>query len=478
MLLLWPAVCVVLFQRLSFERALIWSILGAYLVLPPIAEFDLPLVPDMDKYSIPSITALAICLFQLRKPVSFLPRPWSVRLLLVLFVFGVIPTVLTNSDPVIFEVLENTDPIVFITNALPGLRAIDVFSAISTQIITLLPFFLARQFLGTETGMRELLVAFVIAGLAYSLPALLEIRISPQINIWVYGFFQHSFEQMIRAGGYRPIVFLPHGLWLAFFFMSTMIAAAALSRTVPFKARMRYLAATAYLFVVLMLCKSLASLAYGAALAPLVLLAGPKTLIRVALLFAVVAVTYPMLRNLHLIPLDDILMRAEAISAARAESLEYRFINEEQLLDRAAERPWFGWGGWGRNLVRDGETGDILSIPDGRWIIAFGSFGWVGYIGEMGLLAAPLALLWWTTRKMPRAEISPYIAPLAILLAITMMDMLLNATLIPLTWLLTGAILGHVERVQATRASRAAPRLFDSGPAIGRPRADGRRTVL
>ena len=46
---------------------------------------------------------------------------------------------------------------------------------------------------------------------------LVEVRLSPQINTWIYGFFQHDFIQMMRYGGFRPIVFLPHGLWVAFF---------------------------------------------------------------------------------------------------------------------------------------------------------------------------------------------------------------------------------------------------------------------
>lgn len=59
MLMIWPVVCVILFRRLSLERAMIWCILGGYLVLPPLANFDLPLIPAMDKFSIPNISAFA-----------------------------------------------------------------------------------------------------------------------------------------------------------------------------------------------------------------------------------------------------------------------------------------------------------------------------------------------------------------------------------------------------------------------------------
>ncbi len=479
MLMIWPLVVLVLFRRLALERALIWSILGGYLVLPPLANFDLPLVPAMDKFSIPNLSAFVVCVFVLRRKVALWPQSNIARVLTGLFLLGVIPTVMTNGDPLLFRVIEHSDPIIFVVDQLPGLSIRDLFSVLVSQVIMLLPFLMARQYLASQTGMRELLMALMIGGLIYSVPSLIEIRLSPQINVWVYGFFQHSFEQMMRNGGFRPIVFLPHGLWLAFFMMTTLLATAALSRRAQGPAYPRYLIATAYLALILLLCKSLASLAYGIVFTPVVLLASPKVQIRIAVLCALIAVIYPMLRNSGLIPLDAILAQAEAISPERAQSLEYRFNNEEQLLARAHEKPWFGWGGWGRNLIRHSETARILTIPDGRWIIVFGTFGWTGYIAEMGLLAVPLFLLGWRIRHMRNSEISPYVAPIAIILAATMIDMLLNATLIPFTWMCAGAVLGYVERLRQADANERNRGLFDKGPVIGRPGPpDRQRTIL
>lgn len=45
MLLIWPGIAFLLFRRLPVERALIWSILGAYLILPPRTNFDFPWFP-------------------------------------------------------------------------------------------------------------------------------------------------------------------------------------------------------------------------------------------------------------------------------------------------------------------------------------------------------------------------------------------------------------------------------------------------
>lgn len=484
MLALWPFICLVLFRTQKLERALIWSILGGYLFLPPLTEFNLPLVPAMDKVSIPNLSVLLIMVFGMQQKVRLLPESRLAMMLVVGFVLCAIPTVMTNGDPIIFQVLRGADPILFYIDQLPGQSTRDIASVLIAQALMIVPFLLARQFLSSEDGLREILRALMIGVLIYSIPSLIEIRFSPQTNVMVYGFFQHSFEQTMRAGGFRPIVFLPHGLWLALLVCMAVMATAALAKTTEPIDRWKIYLATLYLFFLLILCKSMASLAYALVLVPVILFAPLRWQLRIAAVFAIIAVTYPMLRNMHLIPIDVIVEQAYAFNEERGQSLEYRILNEEQLLTRAAEKPMFGWGGWGRSLIRDPETGEILTIPDGRWIIIFGTFGWLGYICEMGLLALPLILIWLSQRGPNAAPISPYLPALCLILGITMMDMLLNATLTPLTWLTAGAILGHAER----RMPRSAqvPRFALSGAAMDTSAAmestpavpKGKRTIL
>lgn len=478
MLAIWPAICLVLFRTQSVERALIWSILGGYLFLPQLTEFNLPLVPAMDKVSIPNLSVLMILLFAMPQKVALVPKSRTALLLALGLVLSAAPTVLTNSDPITFQVLRGAEPIVFFVDQLPGQSVRDIASVLIAQVLTLVPFLLARQFLASEEGLREILLALMVGALVYSVPSLIEIRFSPQMNVWVYGFFQHSFEQTMRGGGFRPIVFLQHGLWLAIFVASGLMAAAALTRVTAQLDRWKMALVLIYLLTLLILCKSAASLAYGIVLTPIVLFAPARWQIRLAMLFGIAAVSYPMLRNFQLIPLDAILAQVEAINPLRAQSLGYRFNNEEQLLARAAEKPLFGWGGWGRSLIRDLETGEILSIPDGRWIIVFGTFGWLGYVCEFGLLALPLVLMWLYIRRNPQASLSPYVAPLCLILGVTMVDMLLNATLTPLTWLTAGAVLGHAERLmpRAKALPRYAMTAVDDGESPA-PR-EGKRTAI
>jgi hypothetical protein len=117
------------------------------------------------------------------------------------------------------------------------------------------------------------------------------------------------------------------------------------------------------------------------------------------------------------VPLDAILDLALSYSEARHQSLEFRIVNEEQLLARAMEKPWFGWGGYGRNLIIDPITGRILSVPDGKWIILLGTFGWMGYLAEFGLLTLPLFLLAREAVLNPAAALSPWACAIALIYA-------------------------------------------------------------
>ena len=178
-----------------------------------------------------------------------------------------------------------------------------------------------------------------------------------------------------------------------------------------------------------------------------------------------------MWRGADLIPVDDMVARAYAFDAARGQSLEFRFDNEAILLERASEKPWFGWGGYGRNMVFDPEYGKALTVPDGRWIIVIGLLGWVGYIMEFGLLA--LSLVYLAMQARTRAEVlSPYAGVLALILAANMVDMLPNATLIPFTWLMAGALLGYAEALRAGRVTHT------SGAEVAPKPPPRRRTVI
>ncbi len=445
MLAVWPVVAWFFFTRLDPARALIWTILGAYMLLPPVIAINLPMVPDFDKYSIPNLAAAVAVVFLLKDRISLWPSQRIAQGLIVLYVLSPFATVLRNGDVIVFELA-----------SIQAMRLYDSFAVVANQFITLLPFFLARKYLSTPQGMQMLVVALVLAGVIYSVPMLIEARLSPQLNLMLYGFFQHDFSQAIRFGGFRPFVFMPHGLWVAFFAMMCLVSAATLFRVGPADVRPRCVVVTLYLAVVLLFCRSAGPVVYALLLVPVVLIVPRRLQVLLALGMVAVVITYPLLRGLQLIPLDQMVDLASGLNDERGRSLAFRFENEELLLNRAQERPWFGWGGYGRNMLHDAVTGRINVIADGGWIITLGTFGWAGYVTEFGLLALPVFLIAREGMAMTGRDLSPFACTITLLLAANLVDMLPNDTLIPFTWLLAGAVLGHAESLATVRrAARA-----------------------
>lgn len=441
----WPLVAVALFSALPRREAVIWTILGGYLLLPQGVAINPPLLPSYDKNLAPALAAILLCLSdsardrrEVGPDARWLPSSLPGRLLLGLFLLGPFVTTFANSDPVY------AGGGVY----LRGLTPYDAFSAVLSQMVLILPFLLGRRYLADPEAHRLVLVALMIAALAYSALMLFEVRMSPQLHRWVYGFFPHSFAQQIRMDGFRPVVFLGHGLIVAIFTAMALLAAVGVYRLSQGQARMRAALAALWLLLVLVLCKTFGALFLTLVFAPLVWFLTPRRQMLVASAVAVIVVTYPALRGAGLIPVDTLIETAASIDAERGRSLDFRIVNEDQLLARANERPLLGWGIWGRGRVYDPETGRDISTTDGQWIIVIGANGWLGYVAEFGLLTAPLLLFLWRRSAVPAAT-----AALALVLAVNLLDLLPNSSLSPLTWVFAGGLMGWAERRWAASVS-------------------------
>lgn len=468
-----PLVALILFKRLPRHEALIWSILGGYLFLPEQTGIDLPLLPELNKVLIPSLTAGAMCLLlpdatsaplrrgQSRKttkePAPDRQRSVIVTLLLITLILLPIATFQTNQEPVIAG-----------PRFIPSLREYDIFSMMLNTAVMLLPFLLARRYLATQDAQLALLRALVVGGLIYSLLILVEVRLSPQLNRWIYGFHAHSFAQHIRNGGFRPMVFIEHGLRVGLFILMGVFAAGILWRfnknAEPEPARQvsggridrqqvrkpPYLLWCGWLFVILYLSKTLGAFLIALVLLPVVLFLKPRMQLLVAIVIAGMVLLYPSLRQTNLLPISAVQELASSISAERAGSFNFRLDNEEILLERASIKPLFGWGGWGRSRVFDAFTGRDISVTDGTWVIIFGISGWIGYIATFGLLTWPTFML---VRR--REPITLVTSGLTLILAANLVDLIPNSSLTPLTWMVAGTVLGALETKSQTKTKTA-----------------------
>jgi hypothetical protein len=441
-LLSWPVVTVYLYRTLPISQATLLAILAGRLLLPVEASIKIEMIPQFDKNSIPNLAALG-CVIMAGHPLRFWYRFGGTEILLLMLLVSPFITSELNTDPV------------FIGGAvLPGVDQYEAVSSVVAKFIFWIPFFLGRQFLRSSAHNEEILRVLAISGLLYSLPMLLEIRLSPQLHVWFYGYFPNSFEEQIRGGGFRPEVFLGNGLIAAFFAMTTAAAAAALWRTRTRVARLAPGGLTAYLVTMLVLCKSLGSLIFGAALVPLIRFTRPRLQIRIASILVAVALCYPMLRAADLIPTEIMIDAARSVSEDRAGSLGFRLNQEKQLLDHDSERLLFGWGRFGRSFLYD--QGRDVSIRDGRWIITLGAYGLFGFLAEFGLLALPVFRAALALKFAESTNDRVYLSALALIVAVSVVDLLPNGFLSPWTCLLAGALSGRADALIDTQRLRAA----------------------
>jgi hypothetical protein len=427
MLFAWPLVCIVLFVVLPTELAAISSLLGGYLLLPSIISVDLPLVPPLDKTSVAAVSTLLLCWMkgqQKRPP----PQSWTIYALCLAYIVAPIFTSLGNSYELQYAGV-----------SIPGFYPLDAVKIAGRNFIFLAPFFIGSRYLSSSQSRILLLKAVAVAALIYSLPMLFEVRFSPQLNKWVYGYYPRSFETVMRGGGFRPNVFIETGIMAATFVALALIAAIVATRGRWRIWRVPGGAASAYLAALLVVCKSLGAFVYGAIAAPIVMFTRPRTWTKVACALLLLACAYPELRWHGLIPIHHIADAAKSISPARFESFETRVKNEDQLLSKAEEKPAFGWGAWGRNRIYSAVTGQDISLTDGEWVIEFGTWGWLGYLSLFGLFAAAgLRAMRAVGRENTTDNIA--IGGLSILLAVNVMDLLPNATLSPVLFLVAGSL--------------------------------------
>ncbi len=447
-LLLWPLVALWLYRTRPVGLATLWTILGAQLLLPVGTFIKLaPGIPQFDKVSLPNLTAFVGCILCVRRPLRFWNGFGLPEVLLLMLLVGPFITSELNGD-----VVRSGGMI------LPSVGNYDALSAAVGEFLFLLPFILGRQVLKSTSDIELILRVLVTAGLIYSIPMLFEMRMSPQLHNWVYGYFPSDFLQEVRDGGYRPIVFLGHGLAVSFFTMTTVVAAAALWRLDARVVRLPPGSITAYLGALLVLCKSAGALVYGLILVPLVRWSKPRLQLRVALILVTLAMIYPLLRIADLVPTTAILDAAGSVSTDRAASLKVRFDQEQLLLDRASQRLMFGWGRFGRQRVYD-EHGKNTSITDGLWIITVGQSGLFGFLAEFGLLALPIFAAASALKFTQSASERILLAALALILGVNVFDLVPNAWLTPWTWLLAGALLGRAEALRAATRATASHKL-------------------
>lgn len=442
LLLCFPVVIALISTR-GPVMGVILGLTGSAFLLPSAMGLDLPGLPQLDRLTLPLTASLVGLLIFAPNRIRLGSLPPFVLALFVLLLVSPFVTV-----------YENPDALVVGQRFMPGLTLNDGISlAIRNLFRFILPFAIGYFVIRRPAHLAPMIAVLVGAMLLYSVLVLWEARMSPRLHRMLYGFHQHNFGQTRRGDGWRPTVFMSAGLELALFVSVSAMAAAFLATIrerilgVPTKIVAGYLA------VVLVACKSLASLLYGLVGVPILTLLRPRIQLRMAVAITLVVLLYPPLRFSGAFPADTLVSMSEAINPERAHSLDFRFRNDERLVQRASQRLLAGWGGWGRSLEYHYETGRQTAIADGFWIVILGGQGVLGFLGTFGLLLAPIWVAWRRARRIHPLLDQRLVAATAWIVAILSLDMLPNAMPNALTFFLPGALLGAVRSTDRAGAN-------------------------
>jgi hypothetical protein len=437
---LWPLITIYLLSSKGIKKGAFLALLLAFMFLPAYFTIDFPGIPPLDKFS---ITSLTIIVFMILSGQNFGLNRLSkfCRMVIFIFMFSPLMTVFFNGETYLH---------------IKSLSFYDGIAMVINNIIYVVPFLIGAKYFNSYEDQFFIFKTLAISVVFYSFLALYEIRMSPQLHNIFYGFFPHDWLQQIRGGGFRAVVFMGHGLLVSMFIVVCLGVWAALARDKirVFKVNIGNIFVIAFILVTLILMKSLAALIYGLFLIFAINYISTKKIHLISVILTIIFVTYPLTSSLNLFPHQKLVEVAYSFNPERGQSLEYRFGNEETLLSHALEKQFFGWGGWGRNRVYDPNTGEDITVADGKWVLTIGIRGWIGFLAEYLLMILPIWVAYSTHRTLRNdSKDSRLLAAHSLITAIVLIDQMPNASITPFYLLLCGALLARANSMKKAQKS-------------------------
>ena len=413
----WIPLVLALFAFLRPIHAVLTSFLVAWLFLP-MAGYTIQGLPDYTKMSATCYgILLAAFIFDFQRLLSFRPHWLDFPMAAVCLI------------PILSGVSY-------------GWGLYDGLSGSLNKMVTWgLPYLLGRLYFRSGAELRVLAVSVIIGGLVYVPLVLYEMRMSPQLHNLAYGFHQHNFAQTMRGGGWRPMVFMQHGLAVATFMWS-----AAMLAWIGWRSReLRHvlgvpMAAVAVGLVLI----SLACRSTGASVLGLAAL-GVYECWRLGWKFPaigliLVPVTWALMRTVGSFSGEILVTAAETVfSESRAGSLLTRLHSEAGVWELSQNHLLFGTN---RFIYAGQKTAEGWPIiADALWVIMLCCYGVVGLACWLAAQTLAPLLVLLKLRSKTWQVINPALLVATVLVVATWtIDSLLNAMLNPLFLLMLGAV--------------------------------------
>lgn len=443
---LWIPFVFWIFRTFPARRAIVIAFVVAALYLPEV-QLIVPGFPDYTKVSAASYSVLLFTIFFDIQRIKRFRFGW---LDLPIAIWCICP---------------------FISSISNGLGWYDGLSNMLEQtMIWGIPFLLGRIYLNDLEGFYQLALGIFAGGVTYIPLAIFEMRMSPQLHKWLYGGHPFAdFAQSIRFGGFRPIVFTVHGLLLSFWMMISLLIGIWLWKTNALKNVFNIplnIVIPIFLVTFIFLRSTGSYIVMLVALSVLFasVLMRSNVLIY-SLVFAIAS--YIFVKTLTGFNIQDYIIDfiSPYVPAERVASLQFRFDNEALLAEKARQRLFFGWGGYGRNLIFD-EAGGLSTIVDSIWIITFGSRGLLGVVSLFSTLLLPILGVVMTKcpcRLWDRQSFAA-VGVLTVVLMLFSVELLVNSPILPPVTLICGALTGYI--IQPSSEPRRYINLIDRPVAV------------
>ena len=414
----WMPIVLLLFAIVPPHRAVIVAYVVGWLYLP-LVSFPLQGLPDFDKVMATNLGALfGALVFDTNRLLNYRPRWFD------------LPAASWILTPIVSALV----------NGVPLYEACS-FSLKST-IFWVVPYLLGRVYFDTPARLRDLGIGVVVGGLSYGPLCVFESRFGTNLNLFIYGFHTTYWEGY-RYGGYRPRVFLLSGLECGMWFcLVTLMATWCWTRgTIKAMAGQPFWLTVAFVAFIALMCRATGALVLLMSGIGMLWLARQSRSAWPIWVLLLLAPTYMTTRALGLWTGSSLVaISAATVGTDRAESLDYRLRNETQLLIKGNQKPILGWGLGGRGLVYD-DSGQMVFVVDGMWIVIYGQIGAVGLFTLYAMWGLPVALM--LVRNPVQRWSDPDLAPaaaFATFLCLYSIDCLFNGMFSPIYMVISGGI--------------------------------------
>jgi hypothetical protein len=441
-LLTWPFVTFFLFYILPLRKAIVYSLILGICFLP-VYRIGIAGLYDWDKTTAIFVPIYFFLILREIRGIKNRPRfrfRWFDTIPL-LYGLGYAATVYQNDL---------------------GLREFaSYFLDISINVI--MPYFVGRLYFSEIKDHKVIANVLLIVALIYLPFCFYEMRLSPVLHSYVYGFGQHVFAQTYRMGGWRPMVFMRHGIELGLFMAVAsvvgfwLVRSGTIVRGIP------------VIMIILVFITAMMSKSFGAiilmfvAIAALLLSNFFRSSVPIIILFLIPPL-YISNRVMNLELEKPVLEEMRRIFPLhRFRSLSLRITNENRLARKAEKQFYFGYGRFGGQLIYLDEEENALYDPekllrlektfegssairqfiriDSGWIIEYGKMGMWGMFLYFSMFQIPLFGLCrsipshlWDTKEFAAT------AALSVAVAAVSYDLLLNHFPTGFHFLLIGAM--------------------------------------